>query len=238
MSDFAIKLTHASKKYTLHHEKPTFVENIFSRAKKEEFWALQDINLTIKKGERIGVIGPNGSGKTTLLEIIAGITTPTHGEVVTNGKLVSLIELEAGFHPDLTGEENIFLNGLLIGMSKKEIKIKLKDITDFAGIGGFFDTPFYTYSSGMKLRLGFSVLAHSSPDILLIDENIAVGDKDFQERSYQKIVDFSDEKKTIIIVSHRLEILNRLTTKTIRLEQGKVERFGPSKKVIKEYLRS
>src|SRR3989304_6408892 len=171
MNDIAVKLTAVSKKYIVHHEKPTLVENILSRGKNEEFWALKDINLTIQKGEKVGIIGPNGSGKTTLLEIIAGITSSTKGKVATYGKLVSLIELEAGFHPELTGEENIFLNGLLVGMPKEEVRTKFKDIVSFADIGRFIDAPFYTYSEGMKLRLGFSILAHTSPDIVLLDEN-------------------------------------------------------------------
>ena len=238
MNDIAVKLTNVSKKYILRHEKPTLVENVLKIGRNEEFRALEDISLEIKKGERVGIIGPNGSGKTTLLEIIAGITTPTEGKVQTDGKLVSLIELEAGFHPELTGEENIFLNGMLVGMSKQEIKKKLKRIIDFAGIERFIDTPFYTYSEGMKLRLGFSVVINTSPDIVLLDENLAVGDKEFREKSYKKIQEFFKMGVTIIIVSHYLDFLRKNCNRIIWVERGVIKSDGNSREIITHYLRS
>ena len=236
MNDIAVKLTDVSKKYILHHEKPTLVENVLKGGQNEEFWALEDISLEIKKGERIGIIGPNGSGKTTLLEIIAGITAPTGGTVQTDGKLVSLIELEAGFHPELTGEENIFLNGMLVGMSKQEIKKKLKKIIDFADIGRFIDTPFYTYSEGMKLRLSFSIVAHTDPDIVLLDENMAVGDQEFRTKSYQRIQEFFNKGKTIIIVSHFLDFVEKSCDRVIWLENGSIMEQGKGKEMVKKYL--
>src|SRR3990167_10056105 len=154
-----ITLTEVTKSYTIHHEKPTLVEHLIN-GRNESFNALEDINLEIKKGEKIGIIGPNGSGKTTLLKIIAGITSPTMGIVKTSGMIVSLIDLEAGFHPDLTGEQNIVLNGMLLGMTRAEIAKKHQAIVRFAGIGQFIDAPLYTYSSGMMLRLGFAVAVH------------------------------------------------------------------------------
>jgi len=235
MSQVVVKLTSVSKKYVLHHEKPTLMENIFSARTKEEFWALKDINITVNKGERVGIIGPNGVGKTTLLEIITGITTPTSGKVATNGKIVSLIELEAGFHPELTGEENIYLNGLLVGMSKEEIQSKLKQIISFADIGQFIDTPMYTYSEGMKLRLGFSVVVHTNPDTLVLDENLAVGDQDFKKKSYKKIQEFFVEGKTVIVASHYIEFLESNCDRIIWLVNGKIKMDGATKKVIQAY---
>jgi len=152
-TDIAIKLTNVSKKYIVRHEKPTLVEKLIN-GKKEEFWALKDINLEIKRGEKIGIIGPNGSGKTTLLKLITGISSPTSGTIERNGEIISLIDLEAGFHPDLTGIQNIYLNGMIIGMNKTEINSKLKKIIDYADIGRFIDVPLFTYSEGMKFRSG------------------------------------------------------------------------------------
>lgn len=229
-----IKLSSVSKKYILHHEKPTLAESLFKH--KEEFWALRNISLKIKKGERLGIIGPNGAGKSTLLKIITGITVPTLGKVETKGKVASLIDLTAGFHPDLTGEENIFINGLLLGMTKTEIKKNFKAIVNFSGIKKFIDSPLRTYSSGMLLRLGFSIAVHSNPDILIIDEVITAGDEEFRKKSYTKMQEFFKQKKTIIFVSHNLGVLEKLCPKTLWLDKGKIKALGPSKKVISQYL--
>jgi len=233
-SKIAIKLSSVSKKYILHHEKPTLVESLIKR--KEEFWALKNINLEVKKGDKLGIIGPNGSGKSTLLKIITRITTPTKGKVRTSGKIASLIDLEAGFEPDLTGEENIYINGLLLGMTKKEINKNFKKIIRFSGIKKFIDSPLYTYSAGMKLRLGFSVAIHSNPDILIVDEIISIGDENFRNKSYKKIQEFFKAKKTMIFVSHNLDLLKKLCSKTVWLDQGKIKISGPSELVIKKYL--
>jgi len=232
----AVELKGVSKKYTLHHEKPTLVENIFTARSSEEFWALKRINLEIKRGEKVGIIGPNGSGKTTLLEVISGITTPTRGSVITNGKKVSLIELEAGFHAELTGQENIYLNGLLIGMSKKEINSKIKKIISFADVRQFIDAPFYAYSEGMKLRLGFSIVAHTNPDIVILDENMAVGDTSFKVKSHEIILDWIKKRKTIIVVSHLLDFISETCDKVVWLEEGKIFDQGKTKTIIKKYL--
>lgn len=238
MSTIVVELNNVSKIYTLNHEKPTLTENVLTLKKKEEFWALKNINLTIKKGERLGIIGPNGSGKTTLLEIIAGITTPTQGSVQTVGKIISLIDVEAGFHPELSGEENIYLNGMLVGMSREEIKNKLKKIVEFAGIKQFIDTPFYTYSEGMKLRLGFSVVAHTNPDTILLDESLAVGDQEFREKSYNKIQEFFKKGKTIIVVSHFMDFIRKSCSRVVWLQEGLVKMEGNSRKIVKIYDRS
>lgn len=238
MNNIAVKLTDISKKYILHHEKPTMVENIFHFRKREEIWALKDINLEIKKGEKVGIIGDNGSGKTTLLKIISRVTFPTNGQTEVNGRVAALIDLEAGFHPELTGEENIFLNGMLLGMSKREIKNKFKKIIEFSGLKKFIDTQFYTYSSGMALRLGFSIAIHSNPDILLIDELLAVGDQEFQQKSYETIQNLFKKGKTIIFISHNLEDIVKLCNKTIWFDKGKVRKIGPSKKIVSLYKAS
>lgn len=233
-SKLLIHLQNVSKTYVLHHEKPTLVENLFNFNNKENFQALNNLNLDIYQGEKIAIIGKNGAGKTTLLKIIAGITAPTLGKVKLKGRLVSLIDLEAGFHPELTGEENLFLNGLLIGMSKAELQAKYQKIIDFADLGKFIDAPLYTYSQGMKLRLGFSVAVHSDPDLLLLDETISVGDKDFREKSATKIEEFFRANKTIIMVSHWLEFLEQNCQRFIWIENGKIKMDG-GKEVVKKY---
>ena len=233
--DIAIQLTHVSKKYELHHEKPTLVEK-FVKGKNETFWALEDITLTIKRGERVGIIGPNGSGKTTLLKIISGITTPTTGSTVTIGKVVSLIDLEAGFHADLTGIQNIYLNGMVLGMSKQRITEQLQSIIRFAGIRQFIDAPLFTYSDGMKLRLGFSIAVHANPDILILDENIGVGDNAFQRKSEKKIRQFAKKGKTILVVSQVVPFLQHNCSRILYVKRGMVQKDGP-KTILREYQR-
>ena len=200
MNDIAIKLTNIGKKYTVSHQKPSLIGNMLGRTKSEEFWALKNINLAIKKGERVGIIGPNGAGKTTLLQIIAGITQPTTGKLETKGKIVALMDLEAGFHPDLTGEENIFINGMLVGMNREEIKKKYKQIVKFADIGKFIDAPFYTYSSGMKFRLAFAVAVASECDVLILDEMFMAGDINFQRKTIETIKKTKEKNDVVIII--------------------------------------
>jgi len=222
-NDVVISLSDISKKYIITHEKPTLVEDvsrILRFQKKEEYWALQNVNLKIYKGEKVGFYGPNGVGKTTLLKIIAGISSPTSGKVKTKGKIVSLISLDAGFHPDLTGQENIFLNGLIIGMSKAEIEAKFKQIIDFAGIGDFITAPLYTYSSGMRLRLGFSIAIHSQPDILLLDEIISMGDESFRKKTSSLMKKMFANGATLLLVSHQLEYLEANCNRLIELKRN------------------
>lgn len=234
MNKIAIKLNKVSKKYILHHEKPTLMESIFN-GRNEEFWALKNISLAIMKGDRVGLIGPNGSGKTTLLKIITGITAPTQGKVQTNGKIISLIDLEAGFQPDLTGIQNIFLNGMLIGMGKAEINSKIQEIISFADIGKFIDAPLFTYSEGMKLRLGFAITVAADPDILILDENISVGDQNFRRKSFSKVKEYVDQKKTIIIASHFMGFVLEYCNKAIWLDHGVVKLYSKVEKVTEEY---
>lgn len=236
MNDLAIKLTNLTKTYQLHHEKPTLVENIFRGRRRELFTAINGISLEIKKGEKIGIIGPNGSGKTTLLKLISGIATPSNGSVKTWGKVVSLIDLSAGFHPELTGQENVYLNALLVGMGRREVRSKFEEIIDFADIGNFIDAPLYTYSSGMRLRLSFSIAVSADPDILILDEGTSVGDENFQKKSSIKINDFYKKKKTILSVSHWLVDLKKYCNRIVRLDGGLIIDDGKPEKVINKYI--
>lgn len=232
----AIQLTNISKKYEIHHEKPTLVEQII-KGKNELFWALRDINLTIMKGERVGIIGPNGSGKTTLLKIISGITTPTQGAVRTRGRVVSLINLEAGFLPELSGIQNIYLNGMLLNMSKNEITSKLNAIVSYADIGRFIDAPVFTYSDGMKLKLGFSITIHTKPDILILDESMYVGDQKFQDKALKTIEKFYKQGTTILIVTHWLSYVKNNCDRIIVLDQGTISHNG-SKRLVDDFYKS
>jgi ABC-type polysaccharide/polyol phosphate transport system ATPase subunit len=232
-----IHLKDISKAYTLHYQKPTLSEQLFKREVKEKFQALKKVSLKIYEGEKVGIMGRNGSGKTTLLKIISGITAQTGGTVTTRGKVISLIHLNSGFHIDLTGHENIFLNGMLLGMSKKEITEKLSSIIDFAGLGNFIHAPLHTYSEGMKLRLGFSVAIHGEPDILILDEEIVAGDKEFQKKAVKKIDELFRANKTIIVVTHWLDFLAKHCQRFIWMENGKVKEDGDLV-VIQNYKKS
>jgi len=232
----AIKLTGVSKTYELHHERPTLVEK-FVNGRNETFWALKNINVSIYKGERVGIIGPNGSGKTSLLKIIVGITSPSRGVVTTHGKIVSLIDLMAGFHPDLAGYDNIFLNGMLLGMDKQEITKKLDKIIAFADIKQFIDSPLFTYSSGMALRLGFAIAVHANPDILLLDENMSTGDKAFQKKSQAKLRTFFKKGKTILIASHNMNFINQNCHRILLMTKGKLAGDG-NRRMFHKYLKT
>ncbi len=207
-------------------------------AKAEEFWALKDVSLDIQKGDIVGIIGSNGAGKSTLLKILTGITPPTEGEIRMNGRVASLLEVGTGFHPELTGRENIFLNGAILGMTKKEIASKFDEIVAFAGIEKFLDTPVKRYSSGMYVRLAFSVAAHMDPDILLVDEVLAVGDAEFQKKCLGKMEEVTRTAgRTILFVSHNMEAVRRICSKAIFLDRGEVRKMGSVEEVLGEYLR-
>jgi lipopolysaccharide transport system ATP-binding protein len=213
-------------------------KKLFSkREKKKDFWALQDINLDIQQGERVGIIGRNGAGKSTLLKILSKITPPTTGEIKLQGRVASLLEVGTGFHTELTGKENIFLNGAILGLSKKEIQNKLEEIIDFSGVEKFIDTPLKHYSSGMQLRLAFSVAAHLEPEILLIDEVLAVGDIEFQKKCIGKMEEVSEKDgRTILFVSHNLDSLRKFCPTTVLLDEGKIISSGNTEKVISLYI--
>jgi lipopolysaccharide transport system ATP-binding protein len=201
-------------------------------------WALRDINFRVEEGEVLGIIGRNGAGKSTLLKILSMITAPTKGELTMKGRVASLLEVGTGFHQDLTGRENIYLNGAVLGMRKKEIDTKLDAIVDFSGVEGYIDTPVKRYSSGMKMRLGFAVAAFLEPDILIVDEVLAVGDAEFQKKCLGKIKNVSSaEGRTVLFVSHNLGAVKNLTTRCIMLEHGELVSEGDPGKVIEDYLR-
>lgn len=221
MTPIAIELQNISKRFFLHSEKPTLSESLNPFQKPVEYWALKNINLTIHKGEHIGFVGPNGSGKSTLLKIISGITKPTTGTIRVYGNVISLIEIGAGFQPDMNGIDNIYLNGMLLGLSKDTIKQKIDKIIEFADIGSFIYQPFFTYSSGMALRLGFSIAISANPEILILDEHMSVGDHDFQLKSFKKIEELSKTKSiTLICASHHDDILRKLHAKLVPLHNN------------------
>ncbi len=242
------------KKYTLNKNQGSYVAlrdvltsfgtraaDIFRRTKKsstkEIFWALQDVGFTINKGEVVGIIGRNGAGKSTLLKILSQITPPTTGEIMIRGRVGSLLEVGTGFHPELSGRENIYLNGAILGMSRKEITTKFNDIVQFADVEKFLDTPVKYYSSGMYVRLAFSVAAHMEPDILIIDEVLAVGDAEFQKKCIGKMDEIArKDGRTVLFVSHNMAAIQQLCKSAILLEQGQVKMQGPVKEVIDAYI--
>lgn len=193
-----------------------------SKAKTEEFWALKDVSFSIKKGERVGIIGRNGAGKSTLLKILSRVTSPTSGTVTTRGKITSLLEIGTGFHPDLTGRENVFLNGSIMGMSKAEITSKFDQIVEFSEVEKFLDTPVKHYSSGMQVRLAFSVAAHLTPDILILDEVLAVGDFKFSQKCIRRMEEINASGCTVIFVSHSLDAVETYCKRAILLSNGEV----------------
>jgi lipopolysaccharide transport system ATP-binding protein len=204
----------------------------------DRFWALRDINFEVKQGERVGIIGRNGAGKSTLLKILSNVTTPTRGQVTYKGRIASLLEVGTGFHPELTGRENIFLNGAILGMTKNDIRRKFDEIVDFSGVDKFIDTPVKRYSSGMYVRLAFAVAAHLEPEILIIDEVLAVGDAEFQKKCLGKMEDVAKEGRTIIFVSHNMIAVKQLCSHGVLLESGTVKIDGEISKVVDTYLNS
>jgi lipopolysaccharide transport system ATP-binding protein len=209
------------------------------KQEREEFWALKDISFDVKPGEVLGIIGRNGAGKSTLLKILSRITEPTAGRISIDGRVASLLEVGTGFHPELTGRENIFLNGAILGMANVEIKRKFDEIVAFAEIDKFLDTPVKRYSSGMYVRLAFAVAAHLEPEILIVDEVLAVGDSDFQKKCIGKMQEVSRSGgRTVLFVSHNLAAVQKLCTSTLLLEKGTISSFGPTSLVLDRYLRS
>ncbi|MEI6238276.1 MAG: ABC transporter ATP-binding protein [bacterium] len=257
MSQTIIEVNNLGKKYEIVHERGKYMalrdvlmniiksplnffkskaKQVVGLEKKEDFWALKDVNFTVNKGEVIGIIGRNGAGKSTMLKILSQITPPTTGEIKVFGRVGSLLEVGTGFHPELTGRENIFLNGAILGMTKKEIVKKFDQIIEFAGISKFLDTPVKYYSSGMYVRLAFSVAAHMEPDILIVDEVLAVGDADFQKKCLGKMGEITKtEGRTILFVSHNMAAIQNLCKKTIWLENGQIKKIGETKDIINSY---
>ena len=251
MSEIAIRVNEVSKRYLISHQQGNsadslvgaFAGGIKSMFKggqpvaKEEFWALKDISFDIHKGDRVGIIGRNGAGKSTLLKILSRIVKPTTGRLEFEGRMASLLEVGTGFHGDLTGRENIYLNGSILGMSKQEIDSKFDEIVAFSEIEKFLDTPVKRYSSGMYVRLAFAVAAHLEPEILIVDEVLAVGDSTFQKKCLGKMEEVSQNQgKTILFVSHSIETVLRLCNKGILLEKGRIKAIGSMNEVAKAYL--
>ena len=218
--------------------KEYFINSLRKKIRKEQFVALEHIDVIIKKGEIVGLLGLNGAGKSTLLKVISGIIKPTTGEVKLNGKMAPLIELGAGFDPELTGRENIFLNGSLLGFSKKELKERIEEIIEFSELNEFIDVPLKNYSSGMYARLGFSIATIYDPEILIIDEVLSVGEFHFQEKSLNKIMEMIGKGTTVLFVSHDIEQVKKLCEKVIWLEKGRIKVIGESKKICEEYAKS
>ena len=201
-------------------------------------WALDNVSFDVKKGEVVGIIGGNGAGKSTILKILSKITHPTCGRAEIRGKISSLLEVGTGFHPDLTGRENVYLNATILGMKKKEVDKKFNDIVEFSGVGKFIDTPVKRYSSGMKVRLAFSVAAHLEPEILIVDEVLSVGDADFQKKCLNKMENIGQEGRTVLFVSHSMSAISRLCERAIHLDKGRVIADGPAHQVVSSYLNS
>lgn len=201
-----------------------------------EHWALRDVNFEIKQGEAVGIIGKNGAGKSTLLKILSRTTTPTNGQIKIKGRIASLLEVGTGFHPDLTGRENVFMNGAILGMHKAEIKTKFDEIVAFSGVEKYIDTPVKRYSSGMYVRLAFAVAAHLEPDILIVDEVLAVGDLEFQKKCLGKMKEVGQQGRTVLFVSHDMQAISTLTSRAIFLRSGKLDYIGQTQEVINHYI--
>ena len=238
MTKNAIEVKSLSKNFRLYHERNRYIKAAFlrgRRAKYEEFIALNDVSFDVPHGATLGIIGSNGSGKTTMLKCLTGIYTPERGSIKIDGKVAALLELGAGFHPELTGSENVYLNGAILGMTKRDVELKFDKIVEFAGLEKFINTPVKNFSSGMVVRLGFSIAAHVEPKILLIDEILSVGDQDFQRKSTEKIEEFRREGRTIVVVSHSLGLVQQLCKEVIWLDKGKIRQSGLATDVISAY---
>lgn len=233
-----VRCADVSKRFSRLPGPSLLYRNPFARGKNSAdwFWALRGLNLSIGDGGRIGVIGANGSGKTTLLRIIAGVTEPTSGSVTVRGRVVPLLELGAGMHPDLTGRENIYLNGVILGMRRREVQRKFDRIVEFAGVSAFLDMPLKHYSLGMTMRLGFSVAIHVDAELLLIDEAWSIGDAGFQEKISEQMRGLHERGVCSVLVSHDLEIVRRMTDQALWLDSGRVAASGPVESVIRSYL--
>lgn len=234
----AIVIDHVSKLFRRQKQR-TFKEMLPAllggKSVVDSFWALNDISLTVNRGETIGIIGPNGSGKSTLLKLIAGVSQPTKGSVTVNGRIAPLIELGAGFHPELTGRENVYLNGVILGMLRSEVEAKFNDIVDFAELHEFIDTPVKHYSSGMYFRLAFAVAIHIDPQIMLIDEIMAVGDEAFQKKCMKKMHEFQKQSVSMVIVSHNMELVREFSDRVFFIQDHQIGFEGSPSATIAKY---
>src|SRR5436190_11229785 len=243
----AIEVLHASKIYRRYDRRRQFAtlkSALLSRSlvrdlkPDETFAAVQDVSFTVPKGRTLGVIGRNGSGKSTMLKLVAGITKPTTGSVTVHGRISALIELGAGFHPEISGRENVFINGIMLGLTKKEITHRFDEIVEFAELEAFIDAPVKTYSSGMYMRLGFAVAIHVDPDVLLVDEVLAVGDEGFTHKCLDKFAEFKRRGRTILLVTHSLGLVERFCDEAVWIDSGAKQVEGDPKRVVGAYLTS
>jgi lipopolysaccharide transport system ATP-binding protein len=254
MADPVITIENLGKRYTIDHQRVNreglrhAIEGALrapltwlrsgrqKKLRQEDFWALKDVSLQIQQGEVVGIVGRNGSGKSTLLKILSRITVPTEGRVIINGRIASLLEVGTGFHQDLTGRENVFLNGAILGMTRAEIVSKFDEIVDFSGVEEFLDTPVKRYSSGMYVRLAFAVAAHLEPDILIVDEVLAVGDAAFQKKCLGKMGSFAQSGRTVLFVSHNMEAVRNLCQRCVWMRDGHLHRDGPADEIVEAYF--
>jgi len=237
-----IEIRNISKRFQINHKRLPYltfrekIADVFTRReKKDTFWALKDVSFDVQPGEALGIIGRNGAGKSTLLKILSRITPPTAGKIVCRGRMASLLEVGTGFHQELTGRENIFMNGSILGMKRSEIRSRFDDIVDFSGVEKFIDTPLKYYSSGMQLRLAFAVAAHLDPDILIVDEALAVGDLEFQRKCLKKMADVTGNGRTVLFVSHNLPSLKSICATGVLLRNGNLIQTGSIKETIDTY---
>jgi ABC-2 type transport system ATP-binding protein len=236
MADAAIEIRDVSKRFRIYREKPTSLKQrmLAGRIRAEDFWALRDVTFDVPVGESLALIGHNGSGKSTLLKVIAGILRPTEGLVRQRGRMAALLELGAGFHPELTGEENVYLNSAFLGLSRRETEKVYSDIVEFAELQDFMGTAVKFYSNGMMVRLGFACAVHVDPDVLLVDEVLAVGDEAFQARCLERIRYFQKEGRTIVLVSHALDLVRQLCDQAVMLDHGVIHTMGAPDEVVRE----
>ncbi len=242
-SSFVIRVENVTQRFRVIHERPDSVRELFSKffrkkVKYHDFEAVKNASLSVQRGEVVGIIGRNGSGKSTLLKVIAGVYRPSMGHVTVTGSIAPLIELGAGMHPELTGRENILLNGLLMGFSKQEMKQREQRIIDFADLGDFIEAPIRQYSSGMYMRLAFAVATEVDPDILVMDEVLAVGDLEFQAKCFDRLRRFRESGKTILIVTHSMSQIEEICSRVVYLDHGRIVIDGDPGEVIEEYRRS
>lgn len=241
MADAAISVQDVSKRFTKHTEKRNSIKErlVKGRGKTDgDFWALRDVSFEVPRGSTFGLVGHNGSGKSTMLKLLAGVHRPTSGSIITDGRVSALLELGAGFHGELTGRENIYLNASILGLSRKQIESSIDKIIDFAGIGEFIDTPVKVYSSGMYVRLGFSIAVTVDPEILIVDEIIAVGDEEFQRKCFDHLYELRRKGTTICLVSHSLPLVQDLCDSAVWLDHGVMKAVGDSREVTQAYLDS
>lgn len=241
MSNVAVRVDHVSKSFRMYHERNQTIKSAVMRRRRsvhEDFWALKDVTFDVPVGSTFGLIGSNGSGKSTLLKCLAKIYFPNEGTISHRGRLAAMLEVGSGFHSELSGRENIFLNGSILGMSKKEVTGKLDEIIDFSGVEKFIDQPVKNYSSGMYVRLGFAIAINVDPDVLVVDEVLAVGDAEFQEKCFTKFEDFKSLGKTVILVSHSTSTVKQMCDQAAWINHGELMMVGDAQTAIDAYIGS